>query len=109
MMYKTYGLKMYAVMLMTGKKLLDTFFAEKEATGSIPKATSQSLEKRCLQTTARYTARPCSSPVFTHPIYGAIQQFADLLLPDDEDDFDTIVRNHVNEGWYKGDSQSNTH
>ena len=103
MMYKTYGLKMYAVMLMTGKKLLDTFFAEKEATGSIPKATIKALKSVAFkQLLGIHGSALFFSGIHGIPIYGAIQQFADLLLPDDEDDFDTIVRNHVNEGWYKG-------
>jgi hypothetical protein len=37
------------------------------------------------------------------PIYGAVSMFFDLfLLDDEEDDFDTAVRKHVGEGWYKG-------
>ena len=37
------------------------------------------------------------------PLYGAVQLLADLfVLGEEEDDFNTIVRNHVGEGWYKG-------
>jgi hypothetical protein len=37
------------------------------------------------------------------PLYGAIQLLADLfVLGEEDDDFNTIVRNHVGEGWYKG-------
>jgi len=103
LMYKTYGLKMYTVMLMTANKLLDTYFAEKAATGSIPKATIKALKSVAFkQLLGIHGSALFFSGIHGIPIYGAIQQIADWLLPDDEDDFDTIVRNHVGEGWYKG-------
>ena len=37
------------------------------------------------------------------PLYGAVRLITNLFfLDDEEDDFDTIVRKHIGEGWYKG-------
>jgi len=36
------------------------------------------------------------------PIYGAVASLTDLILEDDEDDADTVVRKYFGEGWFKG-------
>ena len=36
------------------------------------------------------------------PLYGLFTAMADMMLDDDEEDADTIVRKAITEGWYKG-------
>ena len=96
MMYKTYGLRMYYTMLKTGKMFKDNAFAN-DAEGK--KLRSIALK----QMVGILGSSLFFSGIHGIPIYGAVQMFADLALLDDEDDdFNTIVRNHVGEGWYKG-------
>lgn len=89
-MYKSYGLRMYSTMLKTAKVMVDSQFAKEDR-----KAAFQQLVG--LHGTALLFAG-----VQGIPLYGAVQLVADLFLDDEEDDFNTLVRKQVKEGWYKG-------
>ena len=96
MMYKTYGLRMYYTMLKSGKMLMDNAFA-KDAEGKKLRAIATK------QMLGIHGSSLFFAGIHGIPLYGAVQLLADLfLLGDDEDDFNTIVRNYVGEGWYKG-------
>ena len=96
MMYKTYGLRMYYTMLKTGKMFMDNTFA-KDAEGKKLRAIATKQMLGILGSSLFFAG------IHGIPLYGAVQLLADLfLLGDDEDDFNTIVRDYVGEGWYKG-------
>ena len=96
MMYKTYGLRMYYTMLKTGRDLLDNAFAQ-DAEGK--KLRNIAMKQMLgIHGSALFFAG-----VHGIPLYGAVQLLADLLfLDEEEDDFNSIVRNYMGEGWYKG-------
>jgi len=96
MMYKTYGLRMYYNMMKTGGVLLDNVFA-KDAEGK------QMRNIALKQMVGIHASALFFAGVHGIPIYGAAQLFFDLfLLGEEDDDVNTIVRNYVGEGWYKG-------
>jgi len=123
MMYKTYGLRMYYTMLKTAGKVLEDYRQARIDSG-VPKA----LANAATGVAARQMAGIHGSAVLFSgihgiPLYGAVQlmfdnnifgfrdmirAIADLfeeeetLYPEQSDDFNTIVRSYLGEGWYKG-------
>jgi hypothetical protein len=123
MMYKTYGLRMYYTMFKTAGKVLEDYRQARINSG-VPKA----LANAATGVAARQMAGIHGSAVLFSgihgiPLYGAVQlmfdnnlfyfrdmirAIADLfeeeetLYPEQGDDFNTIVRNYLGEGWYKG-------
>ena len=96
LMYKSYGLQMYYSMLKAGKIAATNAFA-KDAEG-IELRTMALKQVAGIHGTAIFFAG-----IQGAPLYGAISMIADLFfLDDEEDDFDTAVRKHMGEGWYKG-------
>lgn len=96
MMYKTYGLRMYYNMIKTMRQLTDNAFAS-DAEGKM-------LRNIALkQMIGIHGSALFFAGIHGIPLYGAVQLLADaFLLGDEDDDFNSIVRNHVGEGWYKG-------
>jgi hypothetical protein len=95
-MYKTYGMRMYYTMYKAGKMLIDNAFA-KDAEGK--KLRSIALK----QMAGIHGSALLFSGIHGIPLYGAIQLFSDLfILDDEEDDFNTVIRDYVGEGFYKG-------
>jgi len=91
MMYKTYGLRMYYTMLKTAATMLS-----KESDPAMRKIARNQL-------IGIHGSSLFFAGVHGIPLYGAFQLMADLLLlGDEEDDFNSIVREYVGEGWYKG-------
>jgi len=123
MMYKTYGLRMYYTMFKTAGKVLEDYRQARIDSG-VPKA----LANAATGVAARQMAGIHGSAVLFSgihgiPLYGAVQlmfdnnlfyfrdmirAIADLfeeeetLYPEQSDDFNTIVRSYLGEGWYKG-------
>ena len=96
LMYKSYGLQMYYSMLKAGKIAADNAFA-KDAEGK------QLRNMALKQVAGIHGTAVFFAGVQGAPLYGAISMIADLFfLDDEEDDFDTAVRKHMGEGWYKG-------
>jgi hypothetical protein len=96
LMYKSYGLQMYYSMLKAGKIAADNAFA-KDAEGK------QLRNMALKQVAGIHGTAVFFAGVQGAPLYGAISMIADLFfLDDEEDDFDTAVRKHIGEGWYKG-------
>ena len=96
LMYKSYGLQMYYSMLKAGKIAATNAFA-KDAEG-IELRNMALKQVAGIHGTAIFFAG-----IQGAPLYGAISMIADLFfLDDEEDDFDTAVRKHMGEGWYKG-------
>ena len=96
MMYKTYGLRMYYNMIKTMRQLADNAFAS-DAEGKM-------LRNIALkQMIGIHGSALFFAGIHGIPLYGAVQLLADaFLLGDEDDDFNSIVRNYVGEGWYKG-------
>ena len=91
MMYKTYGLRMYYTMFKTAVTMLS-----KESDPAMRKIARNQLIG--IHGSALFFAG-----IHGVPLYGAVQLIADLFfLEDEEDDFNSIVRDYVGEGWYKG-------
>ena len=103
MMYKSYGLRMYATMIKTAKQALDVYQAELKESGFSDAVAATMRSTAGKQLIGIHGTAVFFAGIHGVPLYGAVQLFADLfLLGDDEDDFNTIVRNYVGEGWYKG-------
>ena len=91
MMYKNFGLQMYYSMLKSAKIALDADFSPEER-----KIARKQLYG--VHGTALFFAG-----VSGVPLYGAVSMLADMLfLDEEEEDFDTIVRQYIGEEWYKG-------
>ena len=101
MMYKTYGLQMYYTMMKTAKEMVE---AHIEGDSKEAKATRNRAFKQLL---GIHGSAIFFAGAYGVPLYGAIQLMADaLFLDDDEDDFNTIVRKELGEGWFKGPLQA---
>ena len=93
LMYKSYGLQMYYSMFKQAKRFIDAAYAKdkdkaKEAFGILLGIHGSALFFAGLQGI---------------PVYGAVRLISNLFfLDDEEEDFDTLVRRNVGEGWYKG-------
>ena len=90
-MYKSYGTRMYATMLTSAKRTID-------------KHEDPEIREQAFKELVAVTG---SSILFAglrgFPLYGLFRLVYDTLFAgDEEDDFDTMVRKHVGEGWFKG-------
>jgi hypothetical protein len=95
LMYKGYGLQMYATMLKAGRVYINNL-GGKDA---------ESIELRKMarnQLIGVHLSALFFAGVQGLPLYGAVSMLVDLYQDDDEDDADTLVRKYVAEGWYKG-------
>ena len=95
MMYKSYGLRMYHTMLKSGKQLADNAFPDTEEGRRLRKEAFKQL-------LGWHGSALFFAGVQGVPLYGAVSMIANMILDDDEEDFDTIVRQYVGEGFYKG-------
>ena len=91
MMYKSYGLQMYYSMLKQAKRAVD-----KDLSGA------ERIEAFKILLGIHGSALFFAG-LQGIPIYGALRLLANtFFLDDEEEDFDTLVRKQVGEGWYKG-------
>ena len=91
LMYKSYGLQMYYSMLKQVKRVFD-----KDLTKEERKEARKILYG--LHGTALFFSGASGIP-----IYGAMRLLFDSFIEDDdEQDFDTMVRTTIGEGWFKG-------
>ena len=96
MMYKSYGLRMYHTMIKSSKQLIDNAFPDTEEGRRLRKEAFKQLAGWHLS--ALFFAG-----VQGLPLYGAVSLFFNLFaFGDDEEDVDTLVRQYVGEGFYKG-------
>ena len=90
MMYKSFGIRMYSTFLASAKRMID-------------KHEDPLVRKIALRQLIGITG---SSVFFAgvrgFPLFGAVMMISNMLLDDDEEDAETIVRKHIGEGWYKG-------
>ena len=90
-MYKSYGLQMYYTMFKSFKAATDTDMSAKE----------RSIARK--QLAGVFGTSLFFAGVHGVPIYGAVSVLYNLLIAgEDDDDFDTVVRKTIGEGWYKG-------
>ena len=90
-MYKNYGLQMYYTMIKTFMQAINY----KNLT-----AVERKIARNQLATL--HLVPLLFAGVKGIPIYGAVKLLADIMMPDDEEDFDTLVRKNIGEGFYKG-------
>ena len=92
LMYKNFGIQMYYNMFKSFKVALDR---DKSYTKEERKIAMKQLAG--VHLTALLFAG-----VQGIPIYGAIKLVANMFMDDEEEDWDSYVRRHIGEGWYKG-------
>ena len=90
LMYKQFGLNMYYTMLTTSRDAFSEVLGKKEGYTAFKQMLG-------IHATAIFFAG-----IQGVPLYGAFRMIANLFLDDDEEDIDTLVRNYIGEGWYKG-------
>jgi hypothetical protein len=89
MMYKTFGLQMYYTILKTGK------IAFSDADPDVKREAQKQLAGIVFASVAM-------SGVQGIPMIGALMLAWNLTRDDDEEDAETILRQYIGEGWYKG-------
>ena len=89
MMYKTFGLQMYYTILKTGKIALS------DADPDVKREARKQLAGIVFASVAM-------SGVQGIPMIGALMLAWNLTRDDDEEDAETILRQYIGEGWYKG-------
>lgn len=91
MMYKSYGLQMYYSMFKQAKRMVDK---------ELPPEQRKEAFKILL---GLHGSAIFFAGLQGIPLYGAVRLVANMFfLDDEEEDFDTLVRKQVGEGWYKG-------
>lgn len=96
LMYKGYGVRMYTTMFQAARDFVK---------GMYPGADAESKRKRNIalrQLVGLHGSAVLFAGVYGMPIYGMVQMMYDLYADDDEDDFDTMVRKYIGEGYFKG-------
>ena len=89
MMYKTFGIQMYYTILKTGKAALSD---------ADPEIRKQAMK----QLVGVLGSSALLAGVQGLPMIGAVFALANLFLDDDEEDAETITRQFMGEGFYKG-------
>jgi hypothetical protein len=89
MMYKTFGLQMYYTILKTGK------IAFSDADPDVKREAQKQLAGIIFASVAM-------SGVQGIPMIGAVMLMWNLMRDEDEEDAETILRQYIGEGWYKG-------
>ena len=105
-MYKNFGLRMYSTMLQSGKRAIEYQFYPP------PNETAVEKEQRLLerniavkQLLGLQVTSVLLAGVQAAPLYGAyeiVREIIDFFDEDELDDPDTIARQYLTEGWYKG-------
>jgi hypothetical protein len=91
MMYKSYGIQMYYTMAKTARKAIWESGLSKE---------EKIIAWR--QLSGVYGSAIFFAGISGMPLFGTVAMLFNLFTDDDEDDFETNVRKHIGEGWYKG-------
>lgn len=102
-MYKNYGLQMYQTMFDTMFTYLDAVFIKPPNETAAQK--KKRLEARRLarnQMIGFHGTAVLFAGIRGIPIYGAVSLLYNIMADDDDEDFDTIVRKYISEGYFKG-------
>jgi hypothetical protein len=98
LMYKNYGLQMYTTMLKTAKTAMDS-----DKGALFGKEGSPERKAAVKQLIGMHGSALFFAGIQGLPLYGAVRLIVNLVfLDDEEEDFDTLVRQYMGEGWYKG-------
>ena len=98
LMYKNYGLQMYLTMFQTAKIAFDSDKGRLFGPEGSPERKAAWKQLIGMHGSALFFAG-----IQGIPLYGAVKLMVNLfLLDEEEEDFDTIVRQYMGEGWYKG-------
>ena len=89
MMYKTFGMTMYYLMIKTSKIALS------DAAPDVRRQAQKELTAVLLSTVAM-------SGVQGIPMIGGVMLMLNLMRDDDEEDAETTLRQYIGEGWYNG-------
>ena len=111
-MYKNFGMRMYTTMFQTGKRFLDNAYAPSPNETAAEKA-QRILERNIAakQLIGIHASSILLAGAQAAPLYSLYQLIAgafNLLYEEDEegkarlDDVDTMARQYLTEGWYKG-------
>ena len=90
-------------MFKTGKQALELSFAPKKGETAAQK--EERIRQRKIawgKLRAIHLSSLLIAGIQGMPIYGAVALLTDLMLEDDEDDADTVIRKYFGEGWFKG-------
>jgi hypothetical protein len=101
-MYKTYGMRMYTTMFNVGATAFGLYNNILKEQGVPDAEIKQRMKIARNQAYGIVGSSLFFSGIHGVPLYGAIQLVHDLFASDEDDDFNTKVRNYVGEGWYKG-------
>jgi|14_taG_2_1085336.scaffolds.fasta_scaffold00779_1 hypothetical protein len=101
-MYKTYGMRMYTTMFNVGATAFGVYNNILKEQGVPDAEIKQRIKIARNQAFGLLGSSVFFSGIHGVPLYGAIQLAHDLFASDEDDDFNTKVRNYVGEGWYKG-------
>ena len=103
LMYKNYGIQMYATMIKSGSKVLNNMFPGTDAE-------SRRLRNEGMKELAGvHLTSLFIAGAYGMPIYSIVKLLFNLAIEDDEnEDFDSFVRRHIGESYYKGPLSSLT-
>ena len=104
MMYKTFGVQMYATMFKIARQ---SFLVDLPRNLREQEGISDAIAKTMSQTAFRQLKGIMGSSLLLAgvqgmPIYGAISMIANAFRDEDEEDFETSTRQYLGEGLYKG-------
>jgi hypothetical protein len=101
-MYKSYGMRMYTTMFSVGANALGVYDKMLKEQGLSDAEIKERVSVARKQAFGILGSSIFFSGIHGVPIYGAIQLVYDLFAGDEDDDFNSVVRDYVGEGWYKG-------
>jgi hypothetical protein len=101
-MYKSYGMRMYTTMFSVGANALGVYDKMLKEQGLSDAEIKERVSVARKQAFGILGSSIFFSGIHGVPIYGAIQLMYDLYAGDEDDDFNSVVRDYVGEGWYKG-------
>jgi hypothetical protein len=97
LMYKNFGLRMYQTMFNSAEKVIG-----RAELSSDPEENKRLRREGFKQLLGFHGTALFFAGAQGIPIYGAVSMIVDAWRDDDEEDFDTLVRDAIGEGWYKG-------
>ena len=101
-MYKTYGMRMYTTMFNVGATALGQYNDILKAQGVPDAEIKERMSIARKQLVGLHGSAIFFAGIHGVPLYGAIELLHNMFAGDEEDDFNTEVRNYLGEGWYKG-------
>ena len=103
MMYKSYGLTMYATIIKTGHRAFVVDLPENLQKEGIPRGIAKTMGQTAFkQFIGMMLTSTALAGVSGLPFIGLLMKITDLFLDEDEEDSETILRHYLSESIYKG-------